>query len=342
AAPGGGEGGGWLDLDARIETLAGSLLPAGGEVEASVLLRAFYTISEDTVGGATANESVSGVELADTDLAFDVARGSTAGRISFDLAAETDRLEDGYIRWETDRGYFVRLGSFKPRYLFSSTVDPELLLFPDRTFLGARFDDWDLGVELSRHYDQFDWWMAIMNGLSGTGADHLYMVRGEWAGYDAAWKPQEGARGAPQHLRTLLGATYVKESHTPGFGDMDAFGFDLALTYGPYALHTEIALLDDGAGGPVLGDGAPAVTLVGDSSPYAVTWSRMYGEEWQAALRYQKVDDGDRTRGYGFALHHYPETGPFGIVAEVLYVDSDAAPEGAIFRLGLNAGRTRR
>ena len=333
---------GWLDLDTKLGAMTESVLPDGMEADVHLLLRSFYSYSDDAALGASSEDAISGVTLVDAGVALDVSRGRTEGRVSFDLANGTGLLEDAWVRWRKSERFVLRAGNFRPRVLFSNSVDPELLLFQDRTYLGSTFDYFDKGVELSGHYDQFDWWFAINNGPSGAGSDHTYVLRGEWAHYDAAWELQEGARNAPNHLRVLMGMVFAKESYTPGSHDADWWGMDMALTFGPYAFHTEWMKLGDGSESMTRGTGVPPLTLAGDSSPWDMTLSRMYGPEWQAALRRQIVDDSFDVVSTGLALHYYPEQGPVGYVIEAVYHDADSGgPEGTFFRAGINVGRTR-
>ena len=54
------------------------------KTDSRVLLRTFYTYSEDRIAGA-GRHSVSGVEVVDADLALDVVHESASARVSFDL-----------------------------------------------------------------------------------------------------------------------------------------------------------------------------------------------------------------------------------------------------------------
>jgi hypothetical protein len=330
----------WLDLDSELGTLAGSLLPGDAVVQANVLIRAFYNFSEDLIGGAD-EDSVSGMRLVDADFAFDIGNGATSARVSFDLDSSEGLLEDGWVEYRRSEFLRFKVGHLKPRVLFSSEADPELLLFHDRTFLGGSFDHWEMGLEVSGHYDWFDWFATVSNGVTGITNQHLYTMRGECSFYDSAWRPQEGARGAPRHRRVLLGASYFRESYSPGTEEADGFATDMLMTYGPWGLHWEYASLDSGWDErPIYGTGAAPIELRGGKSPFSATLSRMFGPEWEAALRVQNANDRDDTTFGGLAVRYYPFEGPLSYVTEISDTESDDI-HGWIFRVGINVGSSR-
>lgn len=330
----------WLDLDSELGTLAGFLEPGDAMVQTSVLLRAFYNYSDDLLAGAE-DDSISGVRLVDADVAFDIGSGDTAARISFDLDSSEGMLEDGWVRWTKEEWLVFKVGHLKPRALYSSEADPEFLLFHDRTFLGGSFDLWDLGFEVSGHYDWFDWFATVSNGVTGVTNQHLYVLRGEASFYDMAFPPAEGARGAPRHRRVMLGATYFRESYSPGAEEADGFATDMLLTYGPWGWHYEYASLDSGWDDrPIYGVGAAPLLLRGGKSPWSTTLSRMYGPEWEAAFRWQDIADRTQATMGGFALRYYPHEGPLSYVAEVSDTESDGEHNWT-FRVGINVGRSR-
>jgi hypothetical protein len=334
-AAGGGEGDdGWLDLDRRIEALdAPAQASAGGGARWGGLLRAFYAHADEET--STDVGDVSGQLFEDVDLHFQRLEGELDWRVSVELDSGEVRLEDGWARWRYAPWLGLLAGQFKPRVVRSGSVQPESLLFRERTFLGAAFDHWDDGLELGGHYDQFDYWLALGDGSNGSEKDHFWSARIEWAFFDEALPDREGAHDAPDHLRVLLGGFLFSDvalSSSKGNG----FGGDLALTFGPYAFHGEWAALDEEftRSAEVLNG---ISILIGDGSPLSATLSRRLGFGWEAAARWQRADDELDTEGYGVALDRSTSSAGARWVLDATRVESDDL-DSWLFSVGLNAG----
>ena len=226
----------WSELDASIAALATD--PGEDPFTWGLLVRAFYTFSAKEAGAGT--NDVSGTVLEDADLWLGTDLGELDLRVSADLDEGDLRLEDAHGHWRGFGWLGLTAGQFKPRVARSASLPDDGLLFRERTFLGAAFDAWDDGLELGGHYDQFDYWLAVTNGANGEESDHFWSTRAEWAVYDEAFDEREGAYGAPNHLRVLLGAMYFEDVALSS-SDAGGWGGDLALTFGPYAFHAEWA-----------------------------------------------------------------------------------------------------
>ena len=324
----------WLELDRAIQGLAldadESPLSWGG------LVRVFYSASpeEATAGSAEA----SGIFFEDVDLYF-AHRGPVIGwRISADFDAALDEgsatLEDAHGIWRRGELVALTLGQFKPHVLRSGSIPADGLLFRDRTFLGAAFDQWDDGVGLEGTYDQFQWWLAVTDGENGQDADHFWSARGEWALFDAPWEDIEGARNAPNHLRVVLGGALfsdVSQSSSDGGG----FGLDLACTFGPYSLHGEWAKLDDEFTRTI--DVFNGYTLaIGDGKPLSGTLSCVLSPRSELALRFQQADDADETFAAG-ACATWSPLPAFRVIADVSRVEGDTR-DFSLLSLGLQLG----
>ena len=340
--------GDWLELDRWLARAVDEDAAGGADVpEHPVeglswggIVRAFYTYSQDDIatGGG---DDISGFSVNDADLYFNVAVGDFVGRVSADFAPDGPELEDGYGTWLVADWFTVTLGQFKPRVVRSGIVDPETLVFKERTFLGASFDFWDVGVQVAGHYDQFDWWLAVTNASTGQRSDHLFVGRGEWAYYDEAWGDVEGAHGAPINLRLLFGIFAYTFTDVPGDGG-DGWGGDMALTMGPHSLHAEVMGIDNGIflANNSLRD-MPSLVLDGRGRPFSATYGYLFANRWQLAARYQNLDDDRDTKIFSGAVNWFPlEDGPVGWVLDVTHVDSKG-PDGLVISVGVNVGLSR-
>jgi hypothetical protein len=323
----------WAGLDRAVAALAPER--ADGPFAHGVLLRAFFSASAAEGTDDSDGPDASGFLLEDVDAYAAYDQGDVAWRLSVDLDQGTPELEDAFARWQHWEGLALTVGQFKPRVLRSASIPPEALLFRERTFLGAALDDWDDGFELGGHYDQWDYWLTLADGANGSGSDHFTSARVEWALYDAAFEDREGARGAPNHLRALLGVAWFVDaalSNSEGGG----WGADLALTFGPYSFHGEWAGLDAEFARTIDVFNGYLITL-GDGDPVSATLSRCLGPEAEVALRFQRADDADDTRSLGFGMDWNPSGGPARFVADLELVEGDTR-DFSLFSLGVVLG----
>jgi hypothetical protein len=331
APAGGDQRDAWSVLDLSIDALAP--VRADDGLVWGLLLRAFATHSSDDASDGT--DDVSGTTLEDVDLFFQWKGLHVGWRVSADFDDGDARLEDAYARWSHADWLELAAGQLKPRVLRSGSVPDDGLLLRERTFLGAAFDLWDDGVAVGGHADQFDYWLTLTDGANGRESDHAWTARGEWALYDAAFEDREGARGAPDHLRLLLGAAAfadVSQSSSDGGG----FGFDLALTFGPYAFHAEWADLDEEFARTIDVYNGRLLTL-GDGQPFSATLSRRVGAHGEAVLRAQHADDADDTGALTAGAGWTPQGGPARFVADVTLVEDDVR-DFSIVSVGVQLG----
>lgn len=323
----------WAGLDRALTTLASA--PEPGPFSRGLLLRPFFTSSPDEAKAMSDDESISGFTFEDVDLYFAYREGDIGWRVSADLGEGDVELEDAYASWQYLDWLTLSAGQFKPRVVRSGSVPAGELLFRERTFLGAAFDGWDDGFELGGHYDQWDYWLALTDGSNGSESDHFTSARGEWALYDAAFEDREGARGSPDHLRVLLGASWFLDAALSN-SDANGWGADLAVTFGPYALHGEFADLGEEFAREIDVFNGYLITLQ-DGKPLSVTFSRRVARDGEVGLRFQRADDVDDTTAFGVGANWSPGGGPARFVADLELVDGETR-DFSLFSLGLVLG----
>jgi hypothetical protein len=321
----------WRELDHALARLG--VAEGEGPFSYGALVRAFYTHSPTEASAGT--DDISGTVLEDADVFFSYHEGDVGWRVSADLDEGEPELEDAFAQWQYDPACVLSMGQFKPRVVRSGSLPADGLLYRERTFLGAAFDLWDDGVELGGHYDQFDYWLAVTDGSNASESTHFWSARTEWALWDAAFEDREGARGSPNHLRTLLGAFTFSDAAQSN-SDGDGYGLDLALTFGPYAFHAEWADIDEAFARTIDVFNGYLVTL-GDGQPRSATLSRRVGDFGEAALRFQNADDVDSTEEWALSANWSPGGGPARLVADLGLVEGDTR-DFSIFSLGIQLG----
>ena len=302
-------------------------------------MRTVWGYSEDDIGGAGGGApDVSGFFFEDVDVYVETELDGFEVRMNVDFDSGGSALEDAFIRVPLPDDASLTVGSFKPRVTRSALTDPEDLVFRERTLLGSLFDVWDLGVEYSTGEEPARTTFSVVNGSNGSDSNHAWTLRYDFSAYEERLTDAEGARDAPNYLRMVIGGFYRMDDTVRGKADI--WGADLALTMGSWSLHGEFASLDDELAGTALIFDGQALTLGPDAQIWSVTATQRIAPNVHVAGRYQEPDDALDTTTYGFALNWFPTTGPVGFVADATYFDSDG-PEGWIFSVGANFGRTR-
>lgn len=355
----------WAALDSEISGLASPLTPSQDGMGWALLLRAVYSFSSGdlfTTGGA--DPDLSGFGFNDIDASFWGNQGPYSYRVSFDIdgnSGDSLEMQDAYIRWGCGGQFDAQMGYFKPRLSLSNSVDPERQLFIDRTPLGSAGDFWDNGVGASGTYEQFAWYAGILNGSNGHTRDHFYFLRGEFKVGTGAGS-YEGAMGSSDALNGTLGLTFIADDTVgdiTGDGDSDntAWILDFGGNVSNFGFGAEVAQLDDdflavtdedysnifdGAGNTFL-------VLADDSTPFSVYGSYLINPEWEIAVRYDDLDNGEVLGGAGpdntvisVAANWYRGSNGAKWQAQWSMFDADSGfDDGDIIEIGYSVGSTR-
>ncbi len=342
----------WLELDREIGTLASSLSTQGGAgVEIGALIRASYAWNDGDLNEAAFNDDTSGFNMDDVDAWLEGEVGDFDWRISMDIGsdfigANIAELEDAYVGWKCGEYFDARLGQFKPRVLRTASIDPEHTFFQERTLLGSAFDIWDEGIGFMGTYDPISWFASVMNGSNDFLSDHFYSIRAEWSFGNGAGAG-ESAMGAGDEASGTLGGSFAGDDTQSG-SDTTIYVVDFAGTFGQIGLFAEIADLDDDVS---LSTGSDIWTvppsggtipdwLEADSTPWDATLSYALNEEFEAAVRFQSMDNSDDTTLLSVGLNWYQS----GDMAKwhVSYNDvSSDFEDGSAVIAGVSVGSSR-
>jgi hypothetical protein len=303
------------------------------DFEVGALVRIFWALTDDDLGGSSFN----GFDFHDIDIWAELPIENYDFRASFDADSGTARLEDAYVHYVHNDALAGKVGSFKPRVLFSNSVDPELLMFNERSVLGSFFDGWDIGAQASgRVLEQLDYFVSITNGANGKDSDSLYVVRGEWSFQGQDLPLQEGQHDLAGEQDIELGLVFFQDT-----GDNDlGLGADVLARFEKFALQFEVMSLDDGLSGGA-GLKTVPVALAGDSLPWTLSGSTTLSDTMQLAGRIQSTDNADDTRIVSVALDYYPADGPVSLVAQIDRYDEDGDGDGFALQVGVSMGHSR-
>ena len=289
-----GESEDWASLDRELETLSATLsTQAGGPQISGWVITAFDWNSDadegfDLDGDGTDDETkeIQGFDLRSVRLNVKGNVGDYGYKVSFDLADGDANLEDAYATWNIGDQVSGRLGRFKPPTLSSFLISRNRLLFLERTAIGSTFMR-DTGLQFSGDFETVGWWIAVHNGIDGNLEDHLITGRvavdllGEGVG------AVEGAYGAPDGTALTVAGFFQDEG---SLQDGSRFGAEARLTSGPFAAAAEMFDND---------------TDQGDNTPWDVTLSYLFTEEYEAAVRWEDADDDADTTAIAVGVNRY-------------------------------------
>ena len=320
----------WLELDREITSLSSSLTSAqGGGMGWSALLRTTLTYSDDNIatgGGVGAPQpDTFGWSFEDIDLAFWGSMEDVGFRISMDATNTTKlgglaagfQLEDAYGWMRCGDMATALMGQHKANTLRSSTVNPEGLLFPNRTVLGSVFDNWNPGVSAFGAVEMLRWSTSVQNGGNGQQGDHVWTARFEYDLGEGAGNT-EGAMGAGDDLAATVGFTYLNDdAQDLGAGsDDELYALDVWGTMGQIGFGAEVASIGDDLllapdedygrfATPIGLTLSESTTTLGGSTPWGFTVSFAMNEQIEFGARYESLDNVADTTVTSLAVNYH-------------------------------------
>jgi len=350
----------WSSLDQEINNLSSSLSAQnapgpriGGYIKTSFR----YSDDEDALFGAGNDEKEAGFKLDNVriEITGDLGQDYTY-KVSFDLASGTASLRDAFLCWKIGENVKGTWGNFKKPFLRSALIGDKNLLFYQRTALGDFFSVRETGLMFSGTFDTVEWYIHASNGTFGDpitdtnskiGDDFNFAARLVANLMGAGVGKVEGAYGAGDETNLTVGLAWQDDTN---IDDGTAIALDAALTAGPFSLAAEIVDFDDGdsagdfpnkAGGPLhygsdntLADMDPA-----GATPWDITASYMFTDQYEAGLRYQDADDDDDTNAISACVNRYVQGHDIKWTLEYLHTSSDVdTAELDEWTLGLTGG----
>lgn len=275
----------WASLDRELESLSTSLAAQSGGPQIGGWLISSLDMVEDAIAGPPVDDSL-GFNLRSARINVSGNVADYGYRVSMDLADGSAELKDAYATFKLGDAVTGRMGQFKPPTLSSFLIERNRLLFLDRTINGSTFDR-DLGLQLSGDFETVGWWLAAQNGADDQADEFLFTARvavdlmGEGVG------AVEGAYGAPDGTALTVAAFWQDDG---SFDNGTRIGAEARLTAGPFAGAAELVDNDED---------------LGDNTPWNVTVSYLFHEQYEAALRWEDLDDSADTTRITIGVNRY-------------------------------------
>lgn len=391
----------WLALDGQLGGLSSSASSQGPGVNVGAILRAAYAQSSDFLSAS--GDDLGGFVIDDARLFAEGNYGEFSWRLSTDFAEgaggynyrrgpdtidfgdPTDpgdnvvssgqtfeaELLDAYARWAFSEAFVVQIGQFNARDAFSGDVGQDRLLFQTRSFIGDRFNEFDLGVQVhgsygNQQHPQYLWSFAALNGDDGAQNDLDLRARIDFNLVGDGGLMNEGAYGSESASTGTLGLFWAEDRNIDGAGNNGtAIGGDYRGTAGPIGYSFEYVEFDDYADTFVdanagISGGLSTVSPgfgTADASIWSASASYLFGADmnWELGVRWEDLDsETDETR-LTAGLAYY--VSGHNIKWQLSYIDYDvdlgvvdpteldafleANPDargGEVFTLGLSIG----
>ena len=337
------DGSDWLELDQDIANLSTTVNTAEGATVGALVRTSYRDV--DTTGGFSQD---------DIDLFAQGSLEEFSWRVSFDMDSGNAVLEDAYVSWSYDSGFTVIWGQFKAPALRSAVIDPENLLFIDRSNLGQFHDFWDTGLGIVGDIqDGLSYTLAVRNGFKITDAiigppdvpgsvdwnnddEDLFYFANLTYSVGNGLSPMEGALKAGEELDATVGVTYWDQEED----SLDpVWVFDIAATMGQFSAALELA--DGGDDDDNLLEAVTKDVLLTNgfgTNPLALTLSYLLADNMEAAYRYEDYDNSADDKKSSFGLNYYLHG--HNAKWQINYIDDDVAGDEEI-AIGLTVGATR-
>jgi hypothetical protein len=304
----------WANLDQEINNLNASLTAQNA--------------TGPKMGGWVRSRFVDNGDANLQGFAFDAVRleisgdaGSDYGyKVSFDLADGTAELKDAYATFKLGDMATAKMGQFKTNFLRSSTVAQNRLVLLDRTVLGSNglWNDRQLGLGIMGNFETIGWSLSAQNGTDGLGDEHKFAAKVSADLMGGGIGKAEGAYGANDGTALSAGLSWLDDG---SFDAGSAIGLEVGLTMSGFSLAGEMVDLDDDVGG---------------NTPWDITGSYLFTQNWEAAVRYQDADDADNSTIMTLGVNYYISGHDIKWTAQYDTIDSDdASLEQDAISLGL-------
>lgn len=238
------------------------------------------------------------------------------------------RLLDAEIFWEIpDQDMQVLIGLFREPLLHTGFLGIPEQIAIDRTLNGARNIDRRLGAQLygSLMDGEYEYWLAIQNGLPALENEYRFTVRGAWhvirSTHDGqmvkAFNGQEGARGTFRQTTLSVGVAAQHDGQDELGQDRDKLAFDIAGTYNNFWGALELVEYQEGEPDSTFdevlyGAAGTITTPLADTTPFSLTAAYLFGdlEQHEVLARVEDHDDADSTRRTTLGYTFFPQGNP--------------------------------
>jgi hypothetical protein len=312
----------WANLDQEINNLNASLdshTATGPKLGGWLRSRFVDTDAEADLDKNGDNADKQGFQLDAVRLEISGDAGADYGyKVSFDLADGSAELKDAYVTFKLGDMATAKMGQFKTDFLRSSTVAQNRLVLLDRTALGKNelWDGRQMGLGIMGNFETIGWSLSAQNGDDGLSGDpvtgdneHKFAAKVSADLMGGGIGKAEGAYGANDGTALSAGLSWLDDG---SFDAGSAIGLEVGLTMSGFSLAGEFVDLDDD---------------VGNNTPWDITGSYLFTQNWEAAVRYQDWDDGFDTTQMTVGVNYYISGHDIKWTAQYDTIDSDDADE---------------
>lgn len=288
---------GWASIDAELAAMGRQLEePSRSGPNWSGFLRVSYAHSSEPVidsdGDLDPDEEFSGFAFENIRIAVDGVLGDHTWGVSFDFGGIglQDNMIDAWIgrrAWDGATGY---IGLLRAPLLRTQLMPETTNLFIVRTRNAYILTPREAGVRLDQELTSARASFALQNGADSEVDNLRVSLRGEWDVLGMPTPEAEGAYGASQDLAATVGLALTNDDSLDGGGF--AMILDAALVSFPWSLQFEVVDYDKGYTSPIFYPD----DLEGDSTPWSLTASWVFLEQWEAAVRFEDYDEALKQR----------------------------------------------
>lgn len=276
----------WPELDRELEALNSTLSTQGsGGPQLSGWVITALDFSSDVQPNTV--DDLFGVDFRSIRLTVSGETADYGYKVSTDLAGGTAVLLDAYGTLNFTENFSLRMGNYKRPFLASEMRARNRELLIDRTFIASQIvgTQRDAGLMLFGNFaETIGWWISAQNGVDGTSDGMDITARIAWDALgEGAGQSVDGAYNAGDGTNMTVAVAYAEDmsdndaTGTPIMGDeRERFGGEVYVTSGPFYI-----------GGEIISNG----TDVGDNTPFTITGSYLFNEDWEVIGRYEGHDD---------------------------------------------------
>jgi hypothetical protein len=309
----------WSSLDQELNNLSSSLsAPTTGPKIGGWVISSFRYDKNQAVPslapGPIESHYQAGFQLDTVRIEITGDAGNDYGyKVSFDVATGVALLRDAYATWKMGDVATGKIGNFKQPFLRSGLLGDNRLLFLERTGLGKIFAVRSFGAGFNGKFDTVGWWVAWQNGGDAQGYRGLFTGRVEANLMGNGVGTNEGAYGGGDDTNLTVSAAVAYDNSVPD-GLLISGAVD--LTHGPFSISGEVVDFDNGTNtgatsifptgttgdthDPIIG-----LSHIANTTPWDVTGSFMFTDQYEAAARYQDADDPFNTQEWSFGVNRY-------------------------------------
>lgn len=315
----------WLTLDRELERLAAE--PAWTQSAGPTVGAVFkfnYANSDDLVPPGSSNE-LGGFLFDNLRISAEGFVGDWEYLVQYEAAVAGVAVSpiniDAWVRTELTEHVRMTVGNQLRALLATALTEPENMLFILRTSDGQFWHARDQALKFDGAYENgIAWAVSVENGGDAQGDDLAYTARLVYHALGGGVSQIEGALGAPDDTCLTVSAAYHDDASA--LDDGDVLALDARLSHGPFWLQGEyLDYADDG------GAGAGIYSVASDTSPFSIATSYMFvPDKYEAALRYQNLDDPTDTEAFTIGINRYEQGRD--VMWQLNYVDVSADSPG--------------